>query len=75
MLLDNFSPAQLRQAVTRVAGRFGPEASVGLTLDCLGEVAQTGVDLISLGSLTHSVKNFDVALDVVESRILAGCPQ
>ncbi|MBT9586029.1 carboxylating nicotinate-nucleotide diphosphorylase [bacterium] len=75
MLLDNFSPVQLREAVARVAGRFVLEASGGLTLDRLGEVAQTGVDLISLGSLTHSVKNFDVALDVVESRILAGCPQ
>jgi nicotinate-nucleotide pyrophosphorylase (carboxylating) len=75
MLLDNFSPAQLREAVARVAGRFVLEASGGLTLDRLSEVAQTGVDLISLGSLTHSVKNFDVALDVLESRSLAGCTQ
>lgn len=75
MLLDNFTPAQLRQAVERVAGRFVLEASGGLTLDRLPEVAQTGVDLISLGSLTHSVINFDVALDVVESRQLAGCSQ
>jgi len=66
MLLDNFTPAQLRTAVDRVHGRFLLEASGGLTLDNLAEVAQTGVDLISLGSLTHSVRNFDVALDVVK---------
>lgn len=66
MLLDNFSCSELRQAVSRVAGRFVLEASGGLTLDRLSEVAATGVDLISLGSLTHSVRNFDVALDVVE---------
>ena len=68
MLLDNFTPAQLRQAVERVQGRFILEASGGLTLDRLSEVAASGVDLISLGALTHSVKNFDVALDVVEAR-------
>ncbi len=68
MLLDNFKPAQLRQAVERVQRRFILEASGGLTLDRLSEVAASGVDLISLGALTHSVRNFDVALDVVESR-------
>lgn len=73
MLLDNFTPTQLREAVARVGGRFVLEASGGLTLDRLAEVGQTGVDLISLGSLTHSVKNFDVALDVVESRQLSAC--
>ena len=75
MLLDNFSPAQLREAVAKVKGRFVLEASGGLTVDKLAEVGQTGVDLISLGSLTHSVRNFDVALDVVESRQLAGVTQ
>ena len=69
MLLDNFTPAHLRQAVERVQGRFVLEASGGLTLDRLSEVAASGVDLISLGALTHSVKNFDVALDVIESRV------
>lgn len=68
MLLDNFSPDELRQAVQRVGGRFLLEASGGLTLENLSTVAATGVDLISLGSLTHSVKNFDVALDVLETR-------
>jgi nicotinate-nucleotide pyrophosphorylase (carboxylating) len=71
MLLDNFTPAQLRQAVERVKGRFILEASGGITLDRLSEVAASGVDLISLGALTHSVRNFDVALDVVEARVPA----
>ncbi len=69
VLLDNFSPAQLRQAVALVQGRWVLEASGGLKLSDLAEVSQTGVDLISLGSLTHSVTNFDVALDVVESHV------
>lgn len=72
VLLDNFSLDDLRTAVARVGGRWILEASGGLTLDRLESVAATGVDLISLGSLTHSVQNFDVALDVVESRELAG---
>lgn len=72
VLLDNFSLDELRTAVERVQGRFLLEASGGLTLENLAEVAATGVDLISLGSLTHSVKNFDVALDVVETRQPAG---
>jgi nicotinate-nucleotide pyrophosphorylase (carboxylating) len=71
VLLDNFSPEDLRKAVARVSGRWILEASGGLTLERLPQVAATGVDLISLGSLTHSVQNFDVALDVVESRELA----
>ncbi|MBS2038143.1 carboxylating nicotinate-nucleotide diphosphorylase [bacterium] len=71
MLLDNFTPAQLRQAVEQVNGRFILEASGGITIDRLSEVAASGVDLISLGALTHSVRNFDVALDVVESRVAA----
>lgn len=70
MLLDNFTPAQLRQAVEEVNGRFILEASGGITIDRLSEVAASGVDLISLGALTHSVRNFDVALDVVDARVL-----
>jgi nicotinate-nucleotide pyrophosphorylase (carboxylating) len=65
ILLDNFRPEQLRQAVAQVNGRYLLEASGGLTLDNLKEVAQTGVDLISLGSLTHSVRNFDLGLDML----------
>jgi nicotinate-nucleotide pyrophosphorylase (carboxylating) len=64
VLLDNFTPEQLRQAVEWVAGRWKLEASGGITLANLRQVAESGVDLISLGALTHSVKVLDVALDV-----------
>ncbi len=63
VLLDNMSPETLGEAVRRVEGRFLTEASGGITPDRIAAVAKTGVDLISLGWLTHSVKNFDVALD------------
>ncbi len=71
LMLDNFSCADMKQAVGEAAGRVLLEASGGITLDRLAEVAATGVDLISLGSLTHSVTNFDVALDVVEQSLAA----
>ena len=64
VMLDNFTPVQLGQAVELVKGRWALEASGGITLANLRSVAETGVDLISLGSLTHSVKVLDVALDV-----------
>lgn len=63
VLLDNMAPDTLGEAVRRVKGRFLTEASGGITPDRIAAVAKTGVDLISLGWLTHSVKNFDVALD------------
>ncbi len=53
----------LRQAVELCAGRVVTEASGGITPDTVAEVAAAGVDLISLGWLTHSVVNLDVALD------------
>lgn len=64
VMLDNFNPERLREAVALVKGRWALEASGGITLDNLRSVAETGVDLISLGSLTHSVKVLDVALDI-----------
>jgi len=63
VLLDNMSPETMAEAVRRVGGRLLTEASGGITPDRVAAVAATGVDLISLGWLTHSVKNFDVALD------------
>ena len=63
VLLDNMSPETLGKAVRRVGGRFLTEASGGITPDRIEAVAAAGVDLISLGWLTHSVRNFDVALD------------
>lgn len=63
VLLDNMAPDMLREAVKMVDGRMKTEASGGLTPDTVRAVAETGVDLISLGWLTHSVNNFDVGLD------------
>lgn len=63
VLLDNMSPETMTEAVRRVDGRLLTEASGGITPDTVAAVAATGVDLISLGWLTHSVRNFDVALD------------
>lgn len=63
VLLDNMDPPTLRKAVELVAGRLVTEASGGITPDRIAEVAATGVDVISLGYLTHGVKSLDVGLD------------
>jgi nicotinate-nucleotide pyrophosphorylase (carboxylating) len=63
VLLDNMDIETLRQAVALVSGRMVTEASGGITPETVRAVAETGVDMISLGWLTHTVKNFDVALD------------
>jgi nicotinate-nucleotide pyrophosphorylase (carboxylating) len=62
LLLDNMTPAQLRQAVEHVAGRAQLEASGGVTLQTLREVAGTGVDFVSVGALTHSAPALDLSL-------------
>jgi len=64
ILLDNMDPGRLREAVTRTAGRAQLEASGGITLDTVRAVAETGVDAISIGALTHSVTALDVSLEV-----------
>ncbi len=64
IMLDNMSPAVMRQAVLRTAGRAELEASGGITLATIAEVAATGVDLISVGALTHSVKALDISLEI-----------
>jgi len=63
VLLDNMPVTLLKSAVDRVGGRTVTEASGGVTLDTVRQVAETGVDLISVGSLTHSAPNLDVGLD------------
>jgi nicotinate-nucleotide pyrophosphorylase (carboxylating) len=67
ILLDNMPPAQLRQAVATTAGRARLEASGGITIDTIREVAETGVNAISVGALTHSVRALDIALEVPPS--------
>lgn len=64
IMLDNFDLANLRRGVEVVNGRAIVEASGGVNLETVGEIAQTGVDVISVGSLTHSVKSLDLALDI-----------
>jgi nicotinate-nucleotide pyrophosphorylase (carboxylating) len=62
LLLDNMAPAELRRAVELVDGRAELEASGGITLDSVRSVAETGVDFISVGALTHSAPALDVSL-------------
>jgi nicotinate-nucleotide pyrophosphorylase (carboxylating) len=63
VLLDNMRPAQLRRAVALARGRVLLEASGGITLANVRRVAETGVDFISVGRITHSAPALDVALD------------
>jgi len=63
VLLDNMSNEQLRAAVKAVAGRARTEASGGVTLETVAAIAETGVDFISAGALTHSAPAVDIALD------------
>jgi nicotinate-nucleotide pyrophosphorylase (carboxylating) len=65
ILLDNMPPATLRQAVTLAGGRVPLEASGGITLDTIRDVADTGVDFISIGALTHSARSLDVSMEVL----------
>jgi nicotinate-nucleotide pyrophosphorylase (carboxylating) len=62
IMLDNMAPAQLREAVALIGGRFPTEASGGINEQTIAEVAGTGVDFISVGALTHSVKSLDLSL-------------
>jgi len=64
VLLDNMSPAELSIAVARIDGRAMAEASGGVTLETVRDVAESGVDLISTGWITHSAPRLDVALDL-----------
>lgn len=63
ILLDNMPPETLREAVARVAGRALTEASGGVNLDTVRDIAEAGVDLISVGALTHSAPVLDLGLD------------
>lgn len=65
LMLDNFSIAEIREAVIYVDGRYEVEASGGITLGDLVKVASTGVDFISVGALTHGVKAVDLSLKII----------
>ena len=65
ILLDNMEPARLREAVSMIGGQCLAEASGGVTLETIAAIAETGVDYISVGALTHSAINLDVGLDIL----------
>ncbi len=64
VLLDNFSLADLRTGVAQIGGRAQAEASGGVNLDTVRAIAETGVDVISVGALTHSARALDLGLDL-----------
>lgn len=64
ILLDNMSPEQLRASVAAVAGRARTEASGGITLETVRAAADSGVNFISVGALTHSARALDIGLDI-----------
>ncbi len=67
IMLDNMSLVNMRQAVKSIHGRALIEASGGITLDKVRAIAETGVDFISVGALTHSVKALDISLELTSS--------
>lgn len=66
IMLDNMSAETMREAVKRTNGKALLEASGGITLETLRSVAETGVDIISIGALTHSVTAFDISLKIIK---------
>ena len=67
VMLDNFELPDLKKAVGRTKGRITTEASGGVTLETIRAIAETGVDYISVGALTHSAPALDIALDIETS--------
>ncbi|MBK0422609.1 carboxylating nicotinate-nucleotide diphosphorylase [Leucobacter sp. CSA2] len=65
ILLDNFTPAELAEGVRMIAGRCVVEASGGVNLDSVSATAESGVDVISVGQLTHGARALDLGLDAV----------
>lgn len=65
IMLDNFTPENTRKAVEIIGGRYEIESSGGITFDTLRDYAETGVDFISVGALTHSVKGLDMSFKAV----------
>jgi nicotinate-nucleotide pyrophosphorylase (carboxylating) len=64
ILLDNMDPVEMREAVRIAGGRVPLEASGGVRLETVAEIARTGVDYISVGALTHSVRALDISLEL-----------
>jgi nicotinate-nucleotide pyrophosphorylase (carboxylating) len=66
IMLDNFSPELLKQAIKLIDGKYETEASGGITLATIEKYAESGVDFISVGALTHSSKSIDLSMRVVQ---------
>lgn len=66
IMLDNFSYEDLRSAVALINGKYETEASGGITIETIRNYAECGVDFVSMGALTHSVKNLDLSLKAVK---------
>jgi nicotinate-nucleotide pyrophosphorylase (carboxylating) len=62
IMLDNMNTHDMAEAVKMIGGRFKTEASGGVTLENLRQIAQTGVDYVSMGALTHSAKSLDISM-------------
>ena len=67
IMLDNFDTGTMKKAVERIGRRVEVEASGGITLDTVRTCAETGVDFISVGALTHSVKSLDISLELTQT--------
>ena len=65
IMLDNMSPKMMKESISLINGKFKTEASGGITADTIVSVAETGVDFISVGALTHSVKSLDFNLKLI----------
>ena len=65
IMLDNFSVATMREAVQLIDGKYETEASGGITLDTIRGYAETGVDFVSVGALTHQIKSLDLSLKAI----------
>ncbi len=62
LMLDNFTPEELRKALKLIDGKYETEASGGITIENIREYAETGVDYISVGALTHQIKSLDISI-------------
>ena len=65
-MLDNFTSDEIRAALKVIGGECATEASGGITEETVRSYAETGVDYISMGALTHSVKSLDISLKAIE---------
>ncbi len=67
IMLDNFHPAELKKAVEKIGKQYETEASGGITLENVREYAETGVDFISVGALTHHIRSLDMSLKALKA--------